>query len=68
MTIERYLRLAGGLAVLISLLLAQYVNHNWIYFTYFVGINLVQSAFTNWCPFKSILKFLNVKECSNEGD
>ncbi len=63
MNIERYLRLAGGLAVLVSLLLAKYVDGKWIYFTYFVGINLVQSAFTNWCPFKSILKLLKVKEC-----
>ena len=63
MNVERYLRLAGGLAVVVSLLLAKYVNHKWIYFTYFVGFNLIQSAFTNWCPMKSILKKLGVKEC-----
>ncbi len=64
MNVERHLRLAGGIAVVVSLLLSEYVSEKWIYFTYFVGLNLIQSAFTDWCPFKSILKLMDVKECN----
>lgn len=56
MTIERTLRLIAGLFVAISVLLAIYVNVNFLWFTLFVGLNLFQSAFTNWCPMMSILR------------
>jgi hypothetical protein len=56
MTIERALRLIAGLLVAISVLLAIYVNVNFLWFTLFVGLNLFQSAFTNWCPMMSILR------------
>jgi hypothetical protein len=61
MTIERYLRLIAGTFVLGTLALGHWVNPNWYYFTAFVGLNLFQSAFTNWCPMMSILKWLGVK-------
>ncbi|PLX86974.1 MAG: DUF2892 domain-containing protein, partial [Desulfuromonas sp.] len=35
----------------------------WLYFTAFVGLNLFQSAFTNWCPMFFLLKKLGIKEC-----
>jgi len=58
---ERTLRgIAGGL-LLISLLLAHYVSLQWLWFTAFIGLNLLQSAFTNWCPMMWILKKLGMK-------
>ncbi len=61
MTVERYLRLAAGFFVLLSLALGRWVDPNWFYFTAFVGLNLFQSAFTNWCPLMTILQKLGVK-------
>jgi len=61
MTIERYLRCIAGFFVLVSVLLAHYHSPYWLFFTGFVGLNLLQSAFTNWCPMMTILKKLGVK-------
>jgi hypothetical protein len=60
-TIERYLRLVGGFFVLASVVLGAYVNPNFYWFTAFVGLNLFQSAFTNWCPLMSVLKAAGVR-------
>jgi hypothetical protein len=59
--INRYINVIAGSFILISLLLAHYVNPNWIWFTAFVGANLLQSGFTNWCLMSVILKKLGVK-------
>lgn len=61
MTVERYLRMIAGLFILLSLALGYWFDHNWYYFTAFVGLNLFQSAFTNWCPMMTFLKKLGVK-------
>ncbi len=61
MTIDRYLRLIAGLFVLLSVGLGMFVNPNFYWFTAFVGLNLFQSAFTNWCPMVAILKAAGVK-------
>jgi hypothetical protein len=68
MTIERYLRGIAGFFVLVSVLLAHYHSHYWLLFTAFVGLNLLQSAFTNWCLMMDILKRLGVKSqaCTNK--
>ena len=58
MTIDRYLRLIAGFFVMLSLALGYYVNPAWFLFTAFVGLNLFQSAFTNWCPMMTILRRL----------
>jgi len=50
MTVERGLRLMAGIVILVSVTLGMTVNHNWYWLTGFVGLNLLQSAFTNWCP------------------
>jgi hypothetical protein len=50
MTIERGLRLIAGTVVLLSVLLAWLLSPYWIALTAFVGLNLLQSAFSNWCP------------------
>ena len=60
MTVERYLRLIAGLFVMLSVALGYYVNPAWFLFTAFVGLNLFQSAFTNWCPMMTILRKLRV--------
>jgi len=56
MTIERALRLIAGAFVALSLLLGIYVDNRFLWFTLFVGLNLFQSAFTNWCPMMAILE------------
>jgi len=61
MTVERYLRLIAGAFVLVTLALGHWVHPNWYWFTAFVGLNLFQSAFTNWCPMMSILRSLGVQ-------
>lgn len=61
MTVERAIRAIAGTFVLISLALAFWVSKYWLLFTAFVGFNLLQSAFTNWCPMVSILKKAGLK-------
>ena len=56
MTVDRALRLIAGAFVVLSVLLGIYVNANFLWFTLFVGVNLFQSAFTNWCPMMVILR------------
>ncbi|MBK9314781.1 MAG: DUF2892 domain-containing protein [Acidobacteria bacterium] len=61
MTVERYLRLIAGTIVLVSVLLGTYHSQNWFYLTGFVALNLIQSAFTNWCPMMAFLKWMGAK-------
>lgn len=60
MTMERTLRLIAGLFVLVSLALGHWINEYWYLFTAFVGLNLFQSGFTNWCPMMVFLRKLGV--------
>ncbi len=60
MSINRLIRLIAGTFVLISLGLAVYVNRNWLWFTAFVGANLVQSSLTKWCLMEDILAKLGI--------
>jgi hypothetical protein len=62
MNINRTVRLIAGTFVLASLLLAHFVSPHWLWFTAFVGLNLVQSALTKWCLMDTILKKLGVPE------
>lgn len=56
MTTERYVRMVAGVFVLDSLALGYWVHHGWFFFTAFVGLNLFQSAFTQFCPLEMILR------------
>ena len=56
MTIERALRLVAGAFVALSVVLGIYVNPMFLWFTLFVGLNLFQSAFTDWCPMMAMLR------------
>jgi hypothetical protein len=62
MTVDRILRLVAGFFVMLSVGLGVYVSPNWFWFTAFVGLNLFQSAFTNWCPLMTILRKAGVKD------
>jgi hypothetical protein len=61
MSIERIVFAVAGAFILISLLLATYVSPYWMWFTAFVGLNLLQSAFTGFCPLAVILKKMGKK-------
>jgi hypothetical protein len=56
MTVERALRMIAGSLVAASVLLGIYVSPLFFWFTLFVGLNLFQSAFTQWCPMMSVLR------------
>jgi hypothetical protein len=67
MTTERWIRVFAGTFVLVSLALGVagsplFVNANWLWFTAFVGVNLLQSGFTRFCPLEKILVKLGVRE------
>lgn len=54
--LERTLRGIAGTFIVLSLLLGHFIDPRWYGFTAFVGVNLIQSAFTNWCPMMFVLK------------
>lgn len=62
MTVNEGLRLMAGIAILVSLALAHFVSQWWLLFTIFVAVNLIQSAFTRWCPAMMMLKKLGLRE------
>lgn len=67
MTIDRIVHAVAGSFILGSLALARFHNPTWIWFTVFVGANLLQSGLTNWCLLSSILRKLGVPEGSAVG-
>lgn len=67
MTVNRIVRIVAGFFVLLSLALGVeasplFVNQNWLWFTAFVGFNLLQSGFTKFCPLDMILKRAGVRD------
>ena len=61
MKMNDWIRAIAGTFVLVSLALAHFVNPNWLWFTAFVGVNLLQSAVTKWCLMEKLLARLGVK-------
>jgi hypothetical protein len=61
MNVERIVFAFAGVVILISVLLTQYHNPNWMWLTVFVGANLLQSAFTRFCPLATMLKKIGAK-------
>ncbi|MGB5665732.1 MAG: DUF2892 domain-containing protein [Maribacter sp.] len=59
---NKIFRAIVGSFILISLLLSIYININWLWFTAFIGANLLQSSFTKWCLLEDILKKFGVKD------
>jgi hypothetical protein len=62
MTIDESLRAIAGTFILLSLVLGTWVHPGFYLFTAFVGLNLLQSGFSKWCPMMAILRKLGVKE------
>ncbi|MGC8916139.1 MAG: YgaP family membrane protein [Thermoanaerobaculum sp.] len=62
MTVNEALRAIAGFFVLVSVALGHWVHPGFYYFTAFVGLNLLQSAFTKWCPMMSLLRAFGLKE------
>ena len=60
MTLERRIRMIAGSLVLASLALAHWVSPKFLWFTAFVGANLLQSAFSRWCLMEDILRKLGM--------
>lgn len=58
---NRIVRGVAGTFILISLILAIKLNINWLWFTAFVGANLLQSSITKWCLLETILDKLGLK-------
>jgi hypothetical protein len=54
--------------VLLSLTLAHFFSLYWLWLTAFVGLNLLQSAFTNWCPAMTMLRKIGLKDAGSCGD
>lgn len=63
MKLNDALRLLAGAMVLLSVGLTVYVDRNFLWLTAFVGANLLQSAFTKWCPAIWFFKKIGLKEC-----
>lgn len=61
MTVDRYLRMIAGFLVMLSVALGYYVSPWWFLFTAFIGANLFQSSFTDWCPMMTILRKLGAR-------
>ncbi len=62
MTINEALRFIAGTMILLSLLLAVSHSLNWLWFTAFIGVNLLQSSISKWCLMMTILKKLGLKD------
>ena len=62
MNVERAVRLMAGIMILVSVALTYFVSRYWMWLTVFIGLNLLQSAFTNWCPAMSIFRAFGLKD------
>lgn len=60
MSIERWIRLIAGTFIVASVVLSYIQSPYWLFFTLFVGLNLLQSALTRWCLMEDILRKLGV--------
>ncbi|SMR71579.1 YgaP family membrane protein [Marinobacterium sediminicola] len=69
MTLNAALRLMAGSVVTLSLVLSHFFGPAWLWLTAFVGLNLLQSAFTRWCPAVTIFRVLGLKDevCDRHG-
>lgn len=62
MNVQRMLRALAGTMVILSLALAHWVHPGFLLLTAFVGVNLLQSAFTDWCPAMTVLRRLGLRD------
>lgn len=66
MLLENYIRAIAGTLILVSVVLTLFHSHYWLLFTAFIGVNLLQSAFTKWCLMEDILKKFGVRKTLSE--
>ena len=66
MTIHRYLRMIAGIVVLLGVTLGYFVDPRWFLLTAFAGLNLLQSAFSDWCPVMTVLRKMGAIECQHD--
>ena len=64
MTIDRALRALAGFLVVLSVAHGYWIHPGFFAFTAFVGLNLLQSAFTNWCPAMAIFRLMGLPGCA----
>lgn len=62
MRLDEFLRLIAGVFVLLAVILGATVHPYWNYFAGFVALNLIQSAFSGWCPMMALLRKLGIQE------
>jgi disulfide bond formation protein DsbB len=67
MTTERVVRIFAGAMILVSIALTIYHSQWWLLLTGFVGLNLMQSGFTKFCPLDSILRMMGLPSCGGSG-
>ena len=60
MKLENAIRILAGMMILLSIVLTRFVHPDWFWLTAFVGVNLIQSAFTGFCPAENILRRLGI--------
>lgn len=61
MNLDRSVTLFAGCMVLLSVVLTAFVSPHFVWFTVFIGVNLIQSSLTGFCPAASVLRKLGVK-------
>jgi hypothetical protein len=61
MTLDRAVMAFAGMMVLLSVVLTAFVSPLWMWFTVFIGLNLIQSSFTGFCPAATLFRWLGVK-------
>lgn len=61
MSLDRSVMLFAGFMVLLSVVLTLWVSHYFVWFTVFIGLNLIQSSFTGFCPAAMVFKKLGIK-------
>jgi hypothetical protein len=59
--VNQWIRAIAGLFILISVALGWFLSSYWLFFTVFVGVNLLQSGFTGWCPMMALLRRAGVR-------
>ena len=62
MTVNEALRAVAGVAILASVAAGHWIDPRWYWFTAFVGANLLQSAFTKWCPAMWVFRKLGLED------
>jgi len=61
MTVERIIYMVAGLMVMLTVTLSHFHHEYWLFMTLFIGFNLFQTSFTQWCPLDRILRAVGIQ-------